>query len=382
LDKSQIGIVLANVDQRFQNFLPQRNKTMRKFFAITALVIIAIGGTLIYASCSDNAAAQGRPTEPPAPKGLLAESSPIAAEPTIAPSPTIDFPATQFVLNDQLAEQYRKNDQLRQQNSDLENQLTQQGAQATADAWAAQENIATENRLKAEADAKTSEMIALNNEAIAKQKAEENKSKELDIEATDAKTRQIDAQAQARNGWLVLAGFIVLGVGVAVLGVNIGKASRKPEPVENTSEPQPESQNVQLTSEDGRSAYQHDVKITSSEKATLRRAVVELRGMLSRRRLNGENDTKTAYFSEERAEEILADLRRENADGVSLAVVGPNKVTLAMPQLYTWLGLPTPPSEKLSQEIAENPANPNPTPPQPPATPPENTVGEGVGGQS
>lgn len=350
------------------------------FFVLSA---VFIGAAVVIASCQGNAFALERPTEQPSQPGLLGEVSLIAAEPTIAPSPTIDFPATQFVLNDQLAEQYQQNDQLRQQNSDLQNQLTQQGAQATADAWTAQENIAKENRLKAEADARNNELIAINNEAIAKQKAEDNKSKALDIEATDAKTRQIDAQAQARNGWLVLTGFIVLGIGVSVLGVNIGKAPRKPEPVRQTREDAlPETQAVQLTSQDGRSAYQHDVNITPPEKATLRRAVIELRGTLSRRRLNGENDTKIIYFSEERAEEILTELRRENVDGVSLAVFGPNKITLAMPQLYTWLGLPPPLQEKVSQEIAENAANPHPTPPQPPATPPENPEGEGAGGRN
>lgn len=329
-----------------------------KWFTFTLVAVLIVGGLLVGANWA--------PTNEPQTETQPVQSFMVAKDsPTPAPLPTLDYVATQVVLLDRLEAQLRENDQLRQEVADLKAQVVQQGADATAQAWQSQENIARANAAQADAEAR-------DNEAKAQLKAADNETKALAIKDKQTEAELISAQAQARNGWLVLAGAVAFGGGMAIGGRALAKAPRKGEPAQSESPILPSAQIVQIQSAQNESVEvcELHLNITHIERAILRRAVIELNGVLSRRRLTG-------YYSEQRAEQILVELRRENANGVALAVIGPNSVTLATPQLYQWLGLPTPPPLVKSPETGENTAESHPTPPHSGGADHENAEGEG-----
>lgn len=297
------------------------------------------------------------------------------ASPATIPSPTLDIQAAQAqqtALTNAQVDLARITLSIEQTNLAIQ-ESKEREAQAIAAAAASEAEKFANNLRIIEAQNAQIELLArsarLDNEKIAL----ENKSAELAI-------RQIEAQAAARNGWMVLAGAGLIGGGMIFIGRAISNPHLKaePEPEPESEQSEPDTQTVQIAHpESCSSIYEHNIRISPAERATLRRAIIELRGVLSRRRLNGENESKITYFSEQRAEQILAELRRENANGVSLAVFGPNSMTLAMPQLYQWLGLPSPPLNKISPESTENAAKSRPTPPHPSGAEPKNTEGEG-----
>lgn len=339
-----------------------------KWFALVAVTIILVGLYLVGAFGPKNTRAAQPTGEPQAAIAM------VQASPTPIPEPTLDIQATQMVqqtdLTNAQAELARVNLAIEQTNLEIQ-QSREREAQAHAAAAASEAERAANNLRISEEQNKQTALLAeqsrLKNEEIALT----NKQTELEIQ-------KIEAEAAARNGWLVLAGFVVLGVGIAIGLRALANAPRKAESEPESEQSEPDTQTVQIAHPEARAVYEHDIQITPKERAVLRRAVIELDGILSRRRLNGENPTKTVYFSEQRAEQILAELRRENPNGVSLAVFGQNNMTFAMPQLYQWLGLPSPLSVKTSPETAKNTAESRPTPPHAGGAEPENTEGEGV----
>jgi hypothetical protein len=90
-------------------------------------------------------------------------------------------------------------------------------------------------------------------------------------------------------------------------------------------------------------SFEHRVNISRDEMATLRRAVVEFGGRLSRRKMCPD------YFSDPRWREIYQELKRESPNHVSYAVeVGDGSLMLTDAG-YKWLGLsPTSPPEGFS----------------------------------
>jgi hypothetical protein len=347
---------------------------MGKWFALFGLGLLVLGSVIVAARTDGQAAAQPIGQEQAA---LVVPATPILS-PTLIPSPTLDIQATQIVqqtsLTNAQAELARVNLAIEQTNLAIQESKEREAAAIAAAAQSEVDKSSNNLRIIEEQNkqlALSADLSKLDNEKLA-----------LDNQAIELEIRKVEAEAQARNGWLVLAGAVVLGVGMIVGGRYLSKAPRKTEPELYEMEPEPETQTVQIAHPEARAVYEHDIQITSSERAILRRAIVELGGILSRRRLNGENESKTIYFSEGRAEQILLELRTENANGVSLAVLGPNSVTLAMPQLYQWLGLPTPPSVKKSPETMENTAKTHPTPPHPGGAEQKRPEGEGGGEES
>lgn len=105
---------------------------------------------------------------------------------------------------------------------------------------------------------------------------------------------------------------------------------------------------VVQTSLDTHSGAEHPVAMTAAEMITLKRAVVELKGILSRRRIIlGE------YFTGTRWRELDDELLNKDANGVAYFDTLPSGAITPTDAGWKWLGL-TPPTSPINHEALES----------------------------